>query len=268
MFKQISLLTLLLFFNISNEKIELEDVNYITILDKVNYNYESVTTKDYKIELKGTTYEMYETRNISRAEFEQTKRKWKHKRFARKSRRKSNKIDRTNDTILLKSYLEDLDNHIEESKADYKEYLENKKSKYINEVSEDKISKLLEIVNSPPITFQDFWDSKYSKKDSDWEEIDSILIKHRFEFADNFSYYPTIDFQIVTDTDTITYYTMSQHTPPMPWIIWNEGNEVITYDENINKVLFDILPSKPVVNRDRLNKSVDSLFAKFEEELK
>lgn len=261
-----------MFFNASNEKIYLKDIEYITILDHENINYESATTNYYKIRFHESSYKLYETGNISPDEFTRTKYKRELKKYTKKRNRIERKLYETNDTILQdnlsKSQTEIWDDFDKKRNKEYKKYIATKKPKYIKEISKDQILKLIEVVNSNPITFNDFMDSKRLEKDAEMDPIDLLMLNNRFEFVDNFSYHPTIDFQIITKTDTTIYYTNSQHNPPMPWKLWTRENEIITYDDRINKVLFEILPEGTKLNRERLNESVDSLLVKFKNELK
>ncbi len=250
------------------KKINIEDIEYIKILDHENLNYEFVTTKDYEIKITDFPLGLYNTGNISLSEYARKKGKRKSNRTFKQITKIEKKLDSEKDSTVINQLLKQIDDIEKKLRLDYEQYILKRKPKFIHEVNKNDIDTLIEIVNSPPIEFEEFWNKKYSKRRSTWEEeLDSISIKMRFEMLENFSYYPTIDFQIITETDTIIYYTKSQHNPPMPWTIWINGKETTTYDDRINKVLYKILPPKPILNRERLKESIDSLFIKFEKEL-
>ncbi len=289
---KIKLLSLLLFFINPFTflgQIKLENVSKIVILDYVNWNYESVNSAEYEIDVKND-FTFLKTGNIPKVQFVQEKRKVQLKNLNRKLSKLYNKIHQDKDSLTQKQYSAISSKFWSKIDSAYEKYVEKLKPKKIGKINLKLVESLILALNNHPILADSLfyplekWVNNNKKEIKDYllneeqqlspKEIDSLVDSYQYktipklEFLDTMmvtqayryyqfnrtSYYPSISITVYTsDNDTLHFDNSSQSDPPLPWVLY-KGNERITFfNIEINNILFHILPKNSKINRKRLN---------------
>lgn len=160
--KTLFLLNLLFlsFYYSTQAQLSIDSIQEIILVDYVNYNYEKVRSKEYKILLdykKNKVYR-YNVISISRSEFMDTKRKAMSQKYNRLRQKWDNRYYKTRDTIYRKKEREYREWFWAKSETDYDKYIKRVEDKKFarKKIDRSLLDNLIAALNEPAIDFETY----------------------------------------------------------------------------------------------------------------
>lgn len=218
--------------NSSVEKpLSIKDVKSISIRDQMNWNYERVYSLNWEIKFTDSI-ELWHTKQISWKEFQVTFNK--------------SKVDSLNLWVMKERKLQP--NRFKDIWAkrniilenDYQLYCDTVKSVFVKYINENEIVRLSNALLDTSYTSEKFI--------SEIEPADSIL--ENLELLSS-SYYPFIGVIVTLNSeDSLIAYCNDSGLLTMPWQLKHSNFK--SYNPEINRALYAILPEEMNFNRNRL----------------
>lgn len=214
-----------------NKPLTINDIVAISITDKVNWNYEKVNSFNWEIRFNDSI-ELWHTKQITPIEFYATINK--------------SKVDSLNIWIMKSRKLKR--NNIKEIwsernlilENDYQLYCDTVQPVFIKYINKKDIVDLSNALLDTSYTYQKFID--------DIEPADSILVD--LEVLST-HFYPNVGMTITLKTgDSLIAFCDGSGLLTMPWYLKHYNKK--SYNPEINKALFGILPEKMNLNKHRL----------------
>jgi hypothetical protein len=214
-----------------NAQLVIEDIKTISITDRVNWNYESISSFVWEIKFNDFP-ELWHTKQISRAEFE--------------SKINKTKVDSLN--LLFQEYRklgrDSLKKYMTERnfllEIDYNLYCDTVSPVFIRYVD------VQEIINLSNALLDTTYN--YEKFKNELEPADSVIEDLEIFMT---SYYPFIGVTIVLNSgDSLIAYCDGQGSLTIPWILKHFNFK--SFNPVINRSLYAILPEEMNLNRKRL----------------
>ena len=277
----------------AHTQIRLDSISHILISDYVNWNYETVNSVEYKIDVQNKRA-FYITGRMPKAQFVATRFKAKRKKLRKQYIKSQDAYYQADDSMAIAEYKVVFDKFWRMVDTAYTAYHRILKPRRIGKLSRKKLGQLIDALNQPAVPEEQYYPleqwvekNKYRIKDYIKEEallplgdIDAVVDTYTYETIPalevldtftvqmamsqysfwrrtSYSYYPRISIWVYTMTnDTFYFENNSQKTPPMPWDLYQSGKRT-TYDNiAINHALFKILPAHSKLNRKRLKPSI------------
>lgn len=215
----------------NNAQENLDYIKFISITDKVNYNFEGGSSWTWEIKLNDSL-ELWNTRPLSKAEFEV----------------ELNKNRRDSLNLLLEKYRylggDSLKHFMIERnlilQKDYQDYCDTVHPVFVKTIDKKIIINLLHALTDTTYNYNKFI-VEINPADSIVEGLNLFRT----------SYYPLVGMTFVFNSgDSLNLYCNGQGKLAMPWNI--EPSNFKSYNPAINRALYAILPKEMNVNRNRL----------------